>query len=106
MTSNTAGSSSAAGSSIVTSSLPGIERLTGRDNWATWKFAVQTFLELEDLWCVVKSKMKPDGTYEAVNADKDRKARAKIILLLDPINYVHVKEEVCRSWRKTSKTRV
>lgn len=40
-----------------------------------------------------KPKWKEDGSYEAVNADdKDRRARAKIILLLDldPVNYVHV----------------
>ncbi|XP_062538063.1 uncharacterized protein LOC134206375 [Armigeres subalbatus] len=74
------------------SSLPGIERLIGRENWATWKFAVQTYLELEDLWCAVKPKLQADGTYEAVDAGKDRKARAKIILLLDPVNYIHVRE--------------
>ena len=27
----------------------GIERLVGRENWADWKFAVQTHLEVEDL---------------------------------------------------------
>ena len=41
---------------------------------------------------MVKPKKNDDGSYVAVDAGKDRKARAKIILLLDPLNYVHVKE--------------
>lgn len=62
-----------------------IERLTGRDNFASWKFAVKTYLEHEDLWeCV-------SGTGE-VDLKKDVKAKSKIILLIDPINYVHVQE--------------
>ena len=53
---------------------------------------MQTYLELEDLWVAVQPKLKEDGTYEAVDAGKNRRARAKIILLLDPVNYVHVRE--------------
>lgn len=49
-------------------------------------------MELEDLWEAVKPIANPDGTFPAVDARKDRKARAKIILLLDPVNYVHVKD--------------
>lgn len=70
-------------------SLPWIERLSGRENWATWKFTVQTNLELEDLWEAVKPALGED---EAVETAKDRKARAKGILLIEPVNYVHVKE--------------
>ncbi|XP_040164860.1 uncharacterized protein LOC120901222 [Anopheles arabiensis] len=105
MNPNSTGSSSAAGSSISTSSLPGIERLIGRENWETWKFAVQTFLELEDLWCAVKPKKNDDGSYESVDTAKDRKARAKIILLLEPVNYVHVKEATTAKevWSKLEK---
>ncbi|KXJ72145.1 hypothetical protein RP20_CCG018741 [Aedes albopictus] len=73
-------------------SLPSIERLVGRENWPTWKFAVQTFLELEDLWEAVKPTPNADGTDPAVDPLKDRRARGKIILLLDPVNYVHVRE--------------
>lgn len=70
------------GSSIVGTHLPGIERITSRHNWDTWKFSVQTFLDLEELWCVVKLK-KDNGAYETVSADKDRKARAKIWMKLE-----------------------
>lgn len=73
-------------------SLPSIELLVGRENWSTWKFAVQTFLELEDLWEAVKPTPNADGTDPAVDPLKDRRARGKIILLLDPVNYVHVRE--------------
>ncbi|XP_038118509.1 uncharacterized protein LOC119769586 [Culex quinquefasciatus] len=72
-------------------SLPSIERLTGRDNWSTWKFAVETFLELEELWEVVKPTLNADGTLPPIDERKCRKARGKIILLLDPTVYVHVK---------------
>ena len=72
--------------------LPSIELLMGRENWSTWKFAVQTFLELEDLWETVKPVQNADGTFGNVDAAKDKRARGKIILLLDPTNYVHVRE--------------
>lgn len=73
-------------------SLPSIQLLQGRDNWSTWRFAVQTFLELEDLWDAVKPGRNADGTFAEVDVMKDRRARGKIILLLDPVNYVHVKD--------------
>ncbi|EJY57990.1 AAEL017254-PA [Aedes aegypti] len=73
-------------------SLPSIQLLQGRNNWSTWRFAVQTFLELEDLWETVKPAENPDGTFVQVDASKDRRARGKIILLLDPVNYIHVKD--------------
>ncbi|GBP32006.1 Retrovirus-related Pol polyprotein from transposon TNT 1-94 [Eumeta japonica] len=42
-----------------------IERLTGRDNFASWKFAVKTYLEHEDLWeCV-------SGTGEDASSAKE-----------------------------------
>ncbi|CAK1547641.1 unnamed protein product [Leptosia nina] len=84
-----------------------IERLTGRDNFASWKFAVKTYLEHEDLWeCV-------SGTDE-VNPKKDIKAKSKIILLVDPINYVHVQdassakevwEKLCKAFDDSGLTR-
>lgn len=62
--------------------LPPIEKLHGRENYDTWKFAVQTYLEHEELWESVR------GTDQ--DTKKDTKARSKIILLVDPLNYVHV----------------
>ncbi|KAJ8967368.1 hypothetical protein NQ317_017455 [Molorchus minor] len=62
--------------------LPPIERLKGRENYDTWKFAVQTYLEHEELWSAV------EGT--EIDGKKVTKARSKIILLVDPMHYVHV----------------
>ncbi|CAG4913463.1 unnamed protein product [Colias eurytheme] len=62
-----------------------IEKLTGRDNYATWRFAVQTYLQHEELWdCIVDD--------QTLDKRKDTKARSKIILLVDPVNYVHIQE--------------
>lgn len=63
-----------------------IERLTGRDNFTTWKIAVNAFLDLDDLW---------DGVVELndrtpADPDKDRKARNKLKLCIDPICYAHI----------------
>lgn len=64
-----------------------IDRLLGRENYSTWKFAVQTYLQHEDLWeCVI-----PTGT-GTVDSKRDLKAKSKIILLVDPINYIHVQD--------------
>lgn len=64
------------------SSIPSIEKLKGRENYDTWKFAVQNYLEHEELWnCIVG---------EEVDAKKVTKEKANIVLLIDPINYVHV----------------
>ncbi|XP_061715773.1 uncharacterized protein LOC133524021 [Cydia pomonella] len=64
-----------------------IEKLIGRENYPTWKFAVKNYLEHEDLWDTIE----PSADYVADNK-KDIKAKSKIILLIDPINYVHVQE--------------
>lgn len=69
------------------SGLMSIEKLTGRENYATWSFAVKAYLQLEDLWeCISHEDSKP------VDAKKDVKAKSKLILLIDPIIYVHVRE--------------
>lgn len=59
-----------------------IDRLVGRDNYASWKFAVQAYFELDDLWSCV--------TGTNTDQKKEIKAKSKLILLLDPIIYVHV----------------
>lgn len=64
-----------------------IEKLTGRENYPTWRFAVQTYLEHEELWsCVTASAT------DKVDSKLDTKAKSKIILLVHPINYVHIQE--------------
>lgn len=62
-----------------------IEKLTGRDNYSTWRFAVKTYLEHEELWDCVENVAIADPK-------RDLKAKSKIILLVDSINYVHIQE--------------
>lgn len=64
--------------------LPSIQKLLGRENYTTWVFAVKSYLEHKELWTCV--------TGEDTDAKKLVKtnAKAKIILLIYPINYVHV----------------
>lgn len=68
--------------------IPQIEKLKGRENYSTWTFAVQAFLELEGLWTNISGD--PDLTVADVQTN-DTKAKSKIILLIDPVNYVHIK---------------
>lgn len=83
-------------------SLALIEKLTGRENYATWQFAVKTYLQHEDLWCCVENS-DPSAK---IDPKLDIKARTKIILLIDPINYVHVQEESTAKavWNKLATT--
>lgn len=64
-----------------------IEKLTGHNNYSTWRFAVKTYLEHEELWDCIEN---PSGT--AANRARDLKAKSKIILLVDSVNYVHIQE--------------
>lgn len=66
----------------MSTALPPIEKLRGRENYDSWKFAVKTYLEHEELWDCV------EGT--ETDAKKITKAKSKIILLVEPINYVHI----------------
>jgi hypothetical protein len=68
----------------IQGNVTGIQKLTGRDNYRDWKFAMKSYLELDDLWDAVL------GTEE--DAKKLVKAKSKINLSLDPTLYVHVEE--------------
>lgn len=69
----------------MANSLPSIPKLKGRENYDTWRFAVQALLELEDLWSCIEGD-------EETDTKKITMARSKIILLIEPINYVHVQD--------------
>lgn len=64
-----------------------IEKLTGRDNYSTWRFAVKTYLQHEELWDCVE--LIPGV---AVDPKRDIKAKSKIVLLVDSVIYVHIQE--------------
>lgn len=62
-----------------------IEKLARRENYASWKFAMQAYLQSEDLWGCV------EGDAEYINDTKKMtKARAKIILSVEKQNYSHI----------------
>ncbi|GBP78466.1 hypothetical protein EVAR_52272_1 [Eumeta japonica] len=78
-------------------SLIQIEKLTGRGNWTSWSFAVQAYLELDDLWeCVQGTNTDPK---------KEKKAKSKLILLVDPINFIHIQDATTSKqiWENLSK---
>lgn len=55
-------------SEMPTSFLASIEKLRGRDNYSTWKFSIENYLELEDLSKCI--------TGEETDAKKNAKAKA------------------------------
>lgn len=65
-----------------------MEKLVGSENWSTWSFAMKTQLELEDSWNCIE----PSGDNAVLDAEKDKKARCKIILAIDKSLYVHVRD--------------
>ncbi|RLU23300.1 hypothetical protein DMN91_003504 [Ooceraea biroi] len=64
------------------SGLPAIAKLKGRENYTTWKIAMKNLSQLDGLWKAVL------GT--ETNEDKRAKAKAKIILSVNEVLYVHV----------------
>lgn len=63
--------------------VPAIERLKGRENYDNWKFAVQAYFECDGLWTCIDGDEKDN--------EKLVKAKGKLILLIDPINFVHIR---------------
>lgn len=61
-----------------------IPKLTGRENWSTWSFAVKAYLQHEDLHNCISAEPNPNDP-KAVKDDV--KAKSKLILLVDPILY-------------------
>lgn len=85
---------------MATSSFPTaiITKLKGRENFIDWQFAVQAYLEHEGLWEVVEGTVKDD--------DNNRKAKSKIILLVEPVNFIHIRgcETAKAIWDKLQDT--
>lgn len=60
------------------------ERLKGRENFETWKFGVENLMILEGYWASVQgTEVKPEVAVMA---------KAKLILMIEPELYVHVRE--------------
>lgn len=63
-----------------------VPKLKGRENYSEWCFAAENILVLEGMVkCIEPVPAKPVG------ADEDAKTKAKMILMIDPSIYVHIK---------------
>lgn len=72
--------------------LASVPKLKGRENYNEWAFAIENMLVLDGLSkCIV-----------AVDEDNDSKAKARMILTIDPSLYVHIKEatSAVNLWKK------
>lgn len=77
--------------------LNNVPKLMGRENYADWAFAVENVFVLEGLTkCINATETDTDLT---------TKAKAKLILTLDPSLYIHVKDSKTASdvWNKLKK---
>ncbi|GBP29416.1 Retrovirus-related Pol polyprotein from transposon TNT 1-94 [Eumeta japonica] len=69
--------------------LANIPKLKGRENYEEWCFAVQNVLVLENMASAITQRLAASST-ETQNSD-DAKAKAKLVLTIDPSLYVHIK---------------
>lgn len=83
----------------MTSSILGsIEKLSGRENYSSWKFSIENYLALEDLTKCL--------TGEETDAKKCAKAKAAIALSVDKSIFVHIKsaKTVKETWENLQRT--
>lgn len=68
-------------SSSILASIP---KLKGRENFATWKFAIENYMEFSEL----------SGCLDGTESDpkKVSKAKTQLIMAIDPVNYIHVQK--------------
>ncbi|KAG5864100.1 hypothetical protein JTB14_016257 [Gonioctena quinquepunctata] len=82
---------------VADGEIESVPKLKGRENYSDWSFAVQNMLVLDDLNTCL------DGS--ETSETKDEKAKAKLILTIDPSLFVHVKEATSTKdlWTKLQK---
>ncbi|CAH2099257.1 unnamed protein product [Euphydryas editha] len=75
-----------------------VPKLKGRENFDEWAFAVENFLILEGV-DINKEDDKHGGNTASVD---EQKAKAKLVMTIDPSLYVHIKSEktVQSMWKK------
>lgn len=74
---------------MSTNYIANIPKLRGRENYEEWCFAVQNLLVLEGMASAITQALPASCT--AVQLTEDAKAKAKIVLTIDPSLYVHIK---------------
>lgn len=90
-----------------------IEKLKGRENYADWKFAVEAYLELDDLFVHIKNKtpvsVEPilsngvvTNAAEVAAAKQSKNTKLKLIMLCDPSVFSHIRdaETPAEVWKK------
>ncbi|GBP18229.1 hypothetical protein EVAR_9071_1 [Eumeta japonica] len=71
----------------INSFLTSIPKLKGRENYDEWEFAAENLLILEGVADCIKQERSA-----ATAVAEDAKAKAKLILTIDPSLYVHIKK--------------
>ncbi|GBP58765.1 hypothetical protein EVAR_35544_1 [Eumeta japonica] len=71
-----------------------VPKLKGRENYDDWAFAARNFLVLEGI--------DIDAVPKVFSETEDKKAKAKLVMTIDPKLYVHIKNEtkVASLWKK------
>lgn len=70
--------------------LTAVQKLTGQENYAAWKFKMETWLIDDELWDSVSM-----GNVVEQDPRKIDRARAKICLMIDPT--IHVQDRPCKT---------
>lgn len=65
-----------------------LERLKERDNYDSWRISARAALELSGLWQYVSGELTEKDADKKVEGEM--KAKAKLTLMVDPINYSHL----------------
>lgn len=74
---------------MATSLTPMFTKLNGRETYNNWAFAMQAYLEHEDLWnCVLGTDDTADA---AVKAKRDIRAKSKLVMMVNECNYIHIR---------------
>lgn len=76
----------------VLSSIP-IEKLSGRDNYNNWEFAMKAYLQHEGLWSQIGQEIADTtpADQKIVQEEKNVRAKAKIIMCVHSSIYVHIR---------------
>ena len=88
-------------------SLPTFEKLKGQENFSLWKFQMKCYLDYDDLWDITDPSVPANLIVSETPATKvkQRKATAKICLMLEPHCIVHVRtaSTPCEIWKNLQK---
>ena len=69
----------------MSSQLPAVPLLKGRENYRPWSIKMRAFLKHQDLWCTIEAPITQDGTAGTISTDaiKVTKAHATIEMACD-----------------------